>query len=169
MQRLFRLTKREYYADFFITPPITCALAFLSLRDGAAVAAFIGGLVMWTLYEYALHRWLSHCVWPLTIVHEWHHSRQRDYIALHPAATISLYAALWLAFGVQSSAFMVGFSAGYLFYSIAHTAFHYANIRSGNPFFRLKRHHALHHKFHDVNYGVSTTIWDRVWGTYRGQ
>jgi sterol desaturase/sphingolipid hydroxylase (fatty acid hydroxylase superfamily) len=168
--RLFRLTKREYYADFFITPPVTAVLAVLSLRQGISLAwacLLICGVIAWTLYEYVLHRWLSHCCWPLTVVHGWHHDRQKDYIALHPAATLFLYATLWLTLGVQSSAFMVGFSTGYILYSVTHTMFHYADISDAHVLFSLKRHHALHHALHDVNFGVSTTLWDSVFGTRR--
>lgn len=170
MKRLFRLTKREYYADFFITPPITAVLTFISVRHGVSwawVGACMVGALAWTLYEYVLHRWISHDVWPFTVLHAWHHDRQRDYIAVHPAATVTFYAVLWATLGIKSSAFMVGFSVGYIVYSIAHTCFHYGRVPSW--LMPLKRHHALHHAFHNINFGVSTTLWDRVFGTYRGR
>ena len=46
-------------------------------------------------------------------MHNLHHARQKDYIAVHPLLTLSLYASLWAAFGFGSSAVMIGFSLGY--------------------------------------------------------
>jgi sterol desaturase/sphingolipid hydroxylase (fatty acid hydroxylase superfamily) len=166
----FRLSRREYFADFFITPPVTAALIALSLWRGASwlwPLAFAVGVLAWTLYEYALHRWVLHLAWLARDLHALHHDDQRDYIATHPLATIALYVALWLAFGFQASAFAAGFSAGYVFYAFAHTAFHYATIGTGHPLFALKRHHALHHSFENCNFGVSTTLWDRAFRTIR--
>lgn len=165
---LFRLTRREYLADFFITPPLTLAFVVLSLRaefSAAWPALFAAGVLAWTFYEYALHRWLSHRAWFLRDVHELHHAHQRDYIAVHPAATLALYVGFWIAFGARSSAMMSGFSAGYVIYSILHTAFHYAEIGEGHPLFAAKRRHALHHKFETTHYGVTTPLWDRLFGT----
>jgi sterol desaturase/sphingolipid hydroxylase (fatty acid hydroxylase superfamily) len=170
MQRLlplFRLSKREYYADFLITPPITAVLLVLSLHGFSALwlVKFAIGIAAWTLYEYAVHRWLLHRVWLFRDLHSLHHAIQKDYIATHPAATVALYVGFWLAFGANYSALAVGFSVGYVVYSCMHSAFHHARIGADNPLFRLKRRHALHHAFDDKNYGVSTSLWDRAFGT----
>lgn len=168
---LFRLTRREYFLDFYITPPLTIALTAASLRGAGLsfdwAAAFLAGVIAWTLYEYAVHRWVSHGWFFFRDVHALHHDDQRDYIAIHPAITLTIYAALWLTFGRQSSAGALGFSAGYVIYSAAHTAFHYADIKPGGLLFRAKRHHALHHAFPNVNFGVTSPLWDRAFGTYR--
>jgi sterol desaturase/sphingolipid hydroxylase (fatty acid hydroxylase superfamily) len=165
----FKLTRREYFADFFITPPITLALAIFSVTASFSwlwPVTFVGGLLFWTLWEYATHRWISHRWWILREAHWLHHKRQKDYIAIHPAVTLGLYAVFWLLFGIQSSAFMIGFSCGYIAYATLHTMFHYAAIRGDSWLWTLKRHHALHHRFHDVNFGVVTTFWDRVLRTH---
>jgi sterol desaturase/sphingolipid hydroxylase (fatty acid hydroxylase superfamily) len=162
--RIFRLTEREYFADFFITPPITLVLAIVSFRGDFVpwLMMLAAGVIGWTLYEYAIHR-ASHHAWLLREIHHLHHSNQREYVAVHPLVTLALYAIFWLTFGIQSTAFAIGFSVGYILYSVAHTLFHYTRIA-----LPLKRHHALHHKFGDVNFGVTTTAWDRLLGTYRG-
>lgn len=168
MERLFVLTKREYFADFFITPPITVALAIISFSGSPLVwlAMFVVGLLAWTFYEYVVHR-LSHHLWILRDIHHLHHDDQKAYIAVHPIATVALYVAFWLVFGPHSTALAVGFSVGYVIYAAAHTLFHYARITPASPLYRLKRHHALHHRFDNVNFGVITTLWDRAFGTYR--
>lgn len=166
---LFRLSRREYFADFFITPPITLALLVWSLVHFTWEwpLDFAAGVMLWTFYEYVAHRCLFHCTWLARDFHALHHDNQRDYIAFHPALTVTAYAAMWAIFGVNSSALMVGFSVGYVLYSAAHTAFHYSVIKPGHWLYGLKRHHALHHTFHEVNYGVTTTLWDRVFNTRR--
>jgi sterol desaturase/sphingolipid hydroxylase (fatty acid hydroxylase superfamily) len=166
----FRLSRRQYYADFFITPPITLALAIASLWSAASMwwpIWFVCGLVAWTLYEYVTHRWISHRVWFLRDAHYLHHEKQLDYIAVPPAMTLAFYAIFWGLFGFQSSSIMVGFSTGYIAYSAAHTAFHYARIRPGDFWFDAKRRHALHHSNDKENFGVTSPIWDFAFGTYR--
>lgn len=166
----FRLRRWEYFADFFLTPPITIVIAAVSLANGPTLlwaVEFLVGLLWWTLYEYVAHRWILHRVWLFRDMHALHHVDQKDYIALHPLGTLALYGFLWLLFGLQSSALMVGFSIGYTIYSAAHTAFHYANIPAGHVLFAAKRRHALHHTFETTNYGVTTPLWDIIFRTYR--
>jgi sterol desaturase/sphingolipid hydroxylase (fatty acid hydroxylase superfamily) len=162
---LFRRTPREYYADFFITPPITFGLLIASLSHATTwwPVELAAGLLIWTLYEYVVHR-ISHKVKFFRDIHALHHRNQRDYIAIHPAVTLALYAVFWMLFGFGTSALMVGFSIGYIIYSIEHTAFHYATIDPGHFLYGLKMRHVLHHRM-DVNFGVSTSLWDRVFKT----
>jgi sterol desaturase/sphingolipid hydroxylase (fatty acid hydroxylase superfamily) len=164
----FRLSKRAYYADFLITPPLTTVLLVLSVLHGFSPlwpAQFAIGVIAWTLYEYIAHRWLLHQIWFFSDLHDLHHADPKDYIGIHPAVTLTLYAGFWFVFGSNYSALAVGFSVGYVAYSCLHTAFHYARIVDGNLLFNLKRRHALHHTFYDNNYGVSTSAWDRLLGT----
>lgn len=160
---LFRRTHREYYADFFITPPITLMLLWLSLAgaDWIWPIWFGVGILLWTFYEYVAHRFISHSVPWFREAHALHHNAQRDYISLHPAVTLAIYGLFWMIFGFGTSALSVGFSTGYVFYSFSHTAFHYAKIEPGHFLYALKMRHALHHRA-DVNFGVTTSLWDRV-------
>jgi len=163
----FRLSRRAYFADFLITPPITLALAVLSVRGHGIMAwvALLGlGWCAWTFYEYWMHRLVLHHLVFFRELHGLHHGNPRAYIALHPLATIIIYAALWMIFGVQSSTFMVGFSLGYIVYSTLHTIFHYAP-RASAWMPDLQRRHVLHHRFHVANFGVTTGFWDRFFDT----
>lgn len=163
---LFRRTRREYFADFFITPPLTLGLLLISLSqaDWWWPVLFGVGLLLWTFYEYATHRWVAHGVPIFREAHALHHKAQRDYIALHPLMTLAIYVLFWALFGFGGGAISAGFSAGYVFYSVLHTAFHYSAIEPGQRLYGLKLRHALHHRA-DCNYGVSTSLWDRVFGT----
>lgn len=164
---LFRRSKVGYYADFFITPPITVVLLGLSLYgslDAWWVPKFLAGVVAWTFYEYAVHRFVSHRVPLFREAHWLHHDRQQDYIAVHPLVTLAQYALVAAIFGVGYSAFTVGFSTGYIVYAAMHTAFHYATIRKGDLLYGLRLRHVEHHR-REVNFGVTTCLWDRLLGT----
>ncbi len=54
---------------------------------------------------------------------------------------------------------------GYLIYDITHYATHHFTMRRG-IFKFLKRYHLKHHyKTPDLRYGVSSPLWDWVFGT----
>ena len=56
------------------------------------------------------------------------------------------------------------FFLGYLLYSFVHRATHVA--KPPKNFKYIWKHHSLHHfKYPDKAFGVSTTFWDRVFGT----
>jgi sterol desaturase/sphingolipid hydroxylase (fatty acid hydroxylase superfamily) len=165
--RIFQLTRREYFADFFITPPLTLVLAVVTLRQvafGWWLIAVVAGWFLWTLYEYSLHRWGLHTLPVLRDIHALHHRDARDYIAVHPAVTLATYAILWATLGFHATALMVGFSLGYVGYAALHTACHYIERPVG--FLAIvERRHGFHHRFSRVNYGVSTSLWDQVFRT----
>lgn len=165
--KVFQLRRWEYYADFFITPPITAVLMVISLRNASLLwpVWFGAGLLAWTLYEYLTHRFVSHELWIFREAHFLHHRRQTDYIALPPLATVALYALLWFTFGLNSSAFAVGFSVGYVAYSALHTLFHYVRLE-GTPLYVLRLNHAAHHRHGNICFGVTTSLWDHVFSTY---
>lgn len=166
---LFRLTRREYYLDFFITPPLTAVLAWHSIRVSGFgfvwATEFVAGLVAWTFYEYALHRFVLHGMPVGRDIHALHHRNQLDYIAQPPWATLAAYVISWAVFGPSASALMVGFSVGYCAYAAAHTLFHYARLRPGSLLWRLDQRHARHHREGEVCYGVTVDWWDRLFRT----
>jgi len=164
---LWRRSRATYYADFLITPPITLALALFSLGtsfDAWWIPEFLVGSLAWTLYEYAAHRFVSHGIPLFREAHWLHHDRQRDYIGIHPLFTLFQYAAVAWIFGVGYSAFTVGFSTAYVAYAVMHTMFHYSHIGRGHPLYYMKLRHAEHHR-REVNFGVTTSLWDRLLGT----
>jgi len=79
-------------------------------------------------------------------------------------ATI-LFSTQWLIMGSYALMFFPGFLIGYLMYGTMHYAIH-----AWNPPFKwmkpLWRNHHLHHyKNEHQGFGVSSTIWDHVFGT----
>jgi sterol desaturase/sphingolipid hydroxylase (fatty acid hydroxylase superfamily) len=67
--------------------------------------------------------------------------------------------------GNLAFSFFPGFILGYLMYGSTHYAIH-----AWNPPFKFmkplwRNHHLHHYKDEHRGFGVSTTIWDRVFGT----
>ena len=147
-----------------------------------AVAASLGGWLLWTLIEYSLHRTVFH--WTPTaswgprfhfLVHGVHHQwvQDRFRLVMPPAVSLFLGGVFALAFRgllgpVWGWASFSGFLFGYMVYDVTHYATHHLKIRN-RWFLALKKHHLLHHhspRHKDRKFGVSTTLWDRVFGTY---
>ena len=68
---------------------------------------------------------------------------------LNPAATGVVMAFTWL---------------GYIGYCAMHHMIHHARWNN-RLFLDLRRHHLLHHAKNDVNWGITTDLWDRVFRT----
>jgi len=150
--------------------------AQLTPRTAVAVVAWLGGLVLWTLVEYALHRFLFHRP-PRTplgrrvhfLAHGIHHKDPWDPTRLvFPllagfAIAVVLQVLLLVALPPGPALLaMSGLLVGYLGYDLGHFAWHHGRWRA--PWFRyLKRYHLAHH-FRDQNsrYGVSQPLWDLV-------
>ena len=140
---------------------------------------FVGGVFFWTIFEYLLHRFVFHYT-PANpfqerlvfLFHGVHHQYPNDKERLVMPVTLSLLiaAVLLLVFrllmGDLAWSFFSGFTAGYLAYDMTHYSIHHFK-RPRIPWLASlwKRH--LDHHFRDTNkgYGVSSTIWDRVFGT----
>lgn len=139
---------------------------------------FSGGLFFWTFFEYLMHRYIFHMIADsekaqkfIYIMHGNHHHFPRDKERLFmppvPSLIIAgiLFGLFYLVMGTNVFMFFPGFIFGYLLYGSMHYAIH-----AWNPPFKwmksLWRNHHLHHyKDEHKGYGVSTTLWDRVFGT----
>jgi sterol desaturase/sphingolipid hydroxylase (fatty acid hydroxylase superfamily) len=148
---------------------------------GLFVAA--GGWLAWTLTEYWLHRtffhWVPNTSWGARMhffVHGVHHDWPDDrYRLVMPPAVSGILFVLFMAIfyavlgGVWMFPFYSGFVFGYTVYDCTHYATHHFKPRSARLkwFKRLASHHMNHHFQHKPRkYGVSTTLWDHVFGTY---
>jgi sterol desaturase/sphingolipid hydroxylase (fatty acid hydroxylase superfamily) len=145
-----------------------------------AVGIYFGAILFWTFFEYFFHRYVNHLdeyfpesQWAHKIAHTIHgihheYPRDKERLMMPPVPGLVivtvLYFGYWLILGDWVYLFMPGFMTGYLLYASVHIAVHKWRV----PLF-LKtqyKHHALHHyKYPDKAFGVSTTFWDRVFGT----
>lgn len=178
------LSKVHFTVPLFIYVPVILffcwrALFVVQLTLQSFLGFIVLGLFMWSLTEYVLHRFVFHYVpsskWGLRlhfIFHGVHHDYPNDAkrLVMPPSASIPMATALYLFFslvlsGGQLYAFFAAFLAGYLFYDISHYALHHFNFK-GEFWKRLKKHHMLHH-YADATkgYGVSSSFWDKVFGS----
>lgn len=141
------------------------------------LAAFLGVLT-WTLLEYLIHRWMGHDrrfrKSPFGVEHVRHHI-EGDYFAPSwkkviiavVASAILLMPATAIAGTMPGVAYVVGLIGFYGVYEVIHRLDHtHAGI---GPYGRWSRRHHFHHHFVDarVNHGVTSPLWDIVFGTYR--
>lgn len=139
----------------------------------------IFGIIVWSLAEYTLHRFIFHYE-PSSkfgekihfIFHGVHHDYPSDSrrLVMPPSVSVPLAVLFYFLFeailGVDLVApFFIGFIVGYLFYDMTHYAVHHFAIK--NKFFlMLKKHHMRHHFLDSKKgYGVSSPLWDDVMKT----
>jgi len=143
-----------------------------------ALSALLLGAIAWTFLEYVIHRWLGHDARtrpnPFAAEHVLHHSRGNYFApAWKKALSAVLFAALLavpsvaLAGTLAGSCFVTGLIAMYIAYEALHRRDH-THPGSGAYMRFLRRHHFYHH-FTDpsFNHGVTTPVWDWVFGTLR--
>ena len=153
--------------------------AVLWFAAGTIACLFAGALLFWTFFEYVMHRFVFHMVSEnprlkklAYMIHGNHHEypRDRQRLFMPPVPSILLAASI---FGImyrfmQNIAYMFfpGFLFGYLIYGSIHYAIHAWNPPF--PFMKpLWRNHHLHHyKSEEKGFGVSTSLWDRMFGTF---
>lgn len=150
----------------------------LALGVVGSVSLFIVGGIFFTLVEYLVHRYFYHMSVNTPrkerlqyIFHGVHHDHPRDKkrLALPPLMTLVL-AALFvgifrLLMGTYGYAFGGGFMTGYATYLFIHYAIH-IHTPPKNMFGIIWKHHNLHHFVGDTGaFGVSSPLWDHIFGT----
>lgn len=144
----------------------------------ASVSLFVVGAFFFTLVEYLVHRYFYHME-PSTprkkrlqyMFHGIHHDHPRDKkrLALPPlmsALVAGMFVGIFrLIMGEAGFAFGGGFMTGYATYLLTHYAIHvYAPPK--NFLGSIWKHHNLHHFVGDTGaFGVSSPLWDHVFGT----
>ena len=168
-------------AGFFIARAIVT-------RPAGAPAAYIplgivAGLALWTFAEYMLHRFLFHfktrTPWQERVsflFHGVHHAQPavKTRLVMPPAVSIPLAAIFYGLFTLivglligrplWVAPLFAGFILGYTAYDMTHYGTHHFPVRG---YFRfLKIFHMNHHfKTPDMKFGVTSPVWDHVFGT----
>lgn len=173
-----KMSKLGYFSEFLLFPPLVLIATLLACRSLSppqpviCVIVYGGGLVGWSLFEYLLHRTLFHHAPILSQIHEWHHRFPQELIGT-PAwasALIGLVAVAvpsWAILGFDlGTAVTAGLVTGYLWYVFVHYAIHHWQPRRDSYLYRARWRHACHHHLsHSGNFGVTTGVWDHVFGT----
>ena len=138
--------------------------------------SFFSGVALWTFLEYVLHRFLGHEHKGKNFFkdeHSLHHQKVHYFAPIYKkigaAVSVALLLTVSLSFFFEWQpvvAFVLGLIGMYGLYEATHSRFH----RRGpiaKPFIILRKHHFYHH-FHQpkLNHGVTTRIWDRIFGTF---
>lgn len=167
--------------------PVAAYLLVHALRDGqlslGAVAGLAAaGLFFWTFLEYLLHRFIFHFHFDKSkevqndlsfLIHGIHHDfpNDADRLVMPPVITLVVAvvvgAPLWFLLGRH--AFYPFFGAtvlGYIWYDLTHYALHH--VKAFTLWGRSqKQYHMVHHyQTPEIRYGVTTPLWDIVFGTY---
>lgn len=186
------LFKNQFMEKYVSRTPIWVAQVLWILVSGAGIwysiaevgvpvyrvlLLFGGGVLFWTFAEYLVHRFLYHTETNSKFLyrlqynaHGIHHlyPRDPDRLAMPPLPALIFasvfFGLFWLVLGYNSFPFFSGFLVGYVLY----ISFHYAQHRIRRPrlFRRLWDHHTFHHyKDPYKDFGVSSQLWDWVFGT----
>jgi sterol desaturase/sphingolipid hydroxylase (fatty acid hydroxylase superfamily) len=148
------------------------------LPGNVIVLLFLTGMITFTFVEYWLHREIYHMstrtAWRSKLqytIHGVHHEYPKDKtrLALPPVlgilATAILLGICYVLMGEYAYAFFPGFLYGYTGYLFVHYLIH-AYPAPQNIFKFLWVNHAIHHyKNGKVVFGVSSPLWDYVFGT----
>ena len=161
--------------------PICGYLIYLGPKD-SRLALILVGIFVWSLTEYLLHRFVFHYEFQTQngqyvhfLIHGVHHQWPRDKYRLVMPISVGMIIATpfalfyWFLLGpVLFYPFFAGFLLGYVGYDCIHYALHH--MKSQSAFFKaLRKHHMMHHhnktQMATTKFGVSSSLWDRVFRT----
>ena len=176
------LTKTHPLVIWGLYTPVLFLLPYYALSTGSGklniFLLFLSGVFFWSFFEYLMHRFAFHYIAEsdrakrlIYVLHGNHHEYPRDkerlFMPAVPSLIISscIFMLMYTIIGANSFSFFPGFILGYLLYGTMHYAIH-----AWNPPFKwmkgLWRNHHLHHyKQQQRGFGVSSTLWDHIFGT----
>ncbi|KNC98077.1 fatty acid alpha-hydroxylase [Spizellomyces punctatus DAOM BR117] len=178
-------TKTPWWVVPLVWTPLwaTCvyyAIGAVSLAGTLMLAPI--GLLIWTIIEYTLHRFLFHVDdilpdnrYALTahfLLHGIHHYLPMDRMRLVMPPALSLFLAVWIWTFFNSflpTPIVLGLATGTIPGYVGYDLIHYY-LHHGRPFAahlrEMKTYHLDHHyKDANLGYGITSKLWDRVFGT----
>ena len=146
------------------------------------IILFFFGMILWTLTEYVLHRFVFH--WNaksragkyfVFLFHGLHHDDPQDptRLVMPPVPAILIVSLLWMLFSAifpykYIDVIMAYFLIGYLCYDYIHYATHHFPMTSPIGKYLRKYHLQHHYSGEKSKYGVSSPVWDYIFGTVTG-
>ena len=142
-----------------------------------AVFLVLGGLLSWGFLEYLLHRWILHGIFSaIRKEHARHHGQPRAPIAtpwlVIPACATLTCATLSIVMSPGAAVLATfGVYVGYNYFAIVHHLLHHrpATLARLRYFEGQVNIHELHHREPQMHFGISYSMWDRLFGTFRAQ
>ena len=177
------LSKVHFTVPLLIFVPVIVyftwkAFVVTGIGAGAYLLWFLVGLAVWTVTEYLLHRFVFHLASDSPrmqrisyVLHGNHHEfprdKQRLFMPPVPSIIIAsiVFLLMYATMRTNVFAFFPGFILGYLLYGSMHYAIH-----AWNPPFKWmkpiwRNHHLHHYKNEQRGFGVSSHLWDLIFGT----
>ncbi|CAG8670514.1 14069_t:CDS:2 [Funneliformis mosseae] len=178
------LTKTPWYAIPILWIPVVSYHLFMASELGSKLVTifFIIGIGVWTFLEYVLHRYLFHVdsllpdhPYALTVhfaLHGIHHYLPMDNLRLVMPPVLGFTIAwpisqlAYLIFPTEiAHAIMAGAKFAYTIYDVTHFHLHHSRP-FGKHLREMKTYHLAHHyKNYELGYGISSKMWDYVFGT----
>lgn len=186
-ERNNHINRYELYRPFVFYAVLLAGLNAAAISGGAfsigaAAAHFAAGLLSWGLIEYVIHRWVLHRVpgeaglnLPGNVTHLTHHedpsSLERLNVQLRESLPVcAAYCLLaWAATGDWRAVahLYTGLMAGYFFYEYLDFQAHHGTAR-GRLVRYFRKNHLLHHHYDaEVRFGVTSPLFDLLFGTFR--
>jgi len=146
-----------------------------SARQGAlAIAGWMAlGVFSWTLLEYLLHRFVLHRLPIVLDMHAAHHASPRALVGTPTWLSIAIlwvviFLPMWSRYSFNlASGVITGVMTGFLWYGIVHHAIHHRRPRflASRLTASIHRHLVHHYSERPHNFGVTTPLWDYLFGT----
>jgi len=178
VEKLTVISPAAFAWTWSLALPLIAFAGWGKAEVSTALALMLAGLVVWSLFEYAMHRYLFHwsrdwrpLKWFVFLIHGNHHAapgdRMRNLMPVIASWPIGgcVWAIAWLALGHAGTWLFLGFMIGYVAYDTVHFACHQLPMKSRIGM-ALKQHHMRHHHVDENrNYAITALFWDSVFGT----
>lgn len=178
LEKLTLISPRTFALTWILLFPLTAWTGWGAVDPLTGLGLVASGFVVWTLFEYVMHRYLFHLEldlpvvkWAVFLMHGNHHDCPNDSLRNMMPLLVSLpiLALIWGAcvalMGPAGTWALLGFATGYVIYDMVHYACHQWPMR-GRLAAALKSHHMRHHYVdEDRNFAILAIFWDRVFGT----
>jgi len=170
---------------YFYTAVVLCLFVVTrgeALSWSAGLILLTSGLLSWGFIEYVLHRFVFHYDARSELgkkvvyaAHLSHHENpgltDRLFSSLLISAPVAVAYLLlaWIALGsARAASFLfTGLVAGYFYYEWLHFRSHHSRARL-RLFRYLKKYHLLHHhQTPELRFGVTSPLFDIIFGTFR--
>jgi len=190
-------SRTPWYVVPLVWFPISCYLVWSTYAGAppAKVAAnYLMGVLVWTVIEYVLHRWLFHVDellpqngWLLTahfLLHGVHHRipMDRHRLVMPPALLtplVLLVHSIWGGLLMRNApddqyyTMFAGAMFGYIWYDCFHYFSHHGwTLKPGSYLFQMRSYHMKHHfqcapkpDGYKAGFGITSTLWDHVFGS----
>jgi dihydroceramide fatty acyl 2-hydroxylase len=176
----------KQFTPLYFYSGVALCLAFLAAGHGVSnwqIGLLLGfGVLSWSLIEYVLHRFIFHynakSELGRKILYQAHLSHHED-----PTATNRIFASLYLSIPIAAAYWLVawlvtgspaaasylfiGMSAGYFCYEWLHFQCHHRKSRLWLLRYLRKYHLQHHYKTPELRFGVTSPLFDVVFGTFR--